>query len=105
MDAAPARAIWASNAVPSENPTSGLLAASAAIMISVFGAIGGKRSRGLGACCLNDLKVSSLELEGKGVSVNERNQRLKNFLLKREFPVIEEGSVFLDRHIQSIFDQ
>jgi CRISPR-associated RAMP protein (TIGR02581 family) len=70
-----------------------------------FGAIGGKRSRGLGACRLNDLKVSSLELEGKGVSVNERNQRLKNFLLKREFPVIEEGSVFLDRHIQRIFDQ
>ena len=70
-----------------------------------FGAIGGKRSRGLGACRLNDLKVSSLELEGEGVGVNERNQRLKNFLLKREFPVIEDGSVFLDRYIQRIFDQ
>lgn len=70
-----------------------------------FGTIGGKRSRGLGACLLNDLKVSSLELEGAGVSLSERNQRLKNFLLKREFPVIEEGSVFLDRHIQRIFDQ
>lgn len=66
-----------------------------------FGAIGGKRSRGLGACRLNNLKVSSLELE----DVNERNKRLKSFLLKRKFPVTEEGSVFLDRHIQSIFGQ
>jgi len=68
-----------------------------------FGAIGGKRSRGLGACRLNDLKVSSLELEG--VEANVRNQRLKNFLLKREFPLTEDASVFLDRHIQRIFDQ
>ncbi len=67
-----------------------------------FGTIGGKRSRGLGACCLNDLKVSSLELEN--MDTNVRNQRLKNFLLKREFPVTEEGSVFLDRHIQRIFN-
>lgn len=68
-----------------------------------FGTIGGKRSRGLGACRLNNLKVSSLELED--VDTNVRNQRLKNFLLKREFPVTEEGSVFLDRHIQRIFNQ
>lgn len=70
-----------------------------------FGAIGGKRSRGLGACRLNHLEVSSLELVGKDVSPDERNQRLKNFLLRREFPVTEQGSVFLDRYIKCIFDQ
>jgi len=66
-----------------------------------FGVIGGKRSRGLGACHLDDLQVSSLELTG--VTENERSRRLKNYLLKREFSSVETGEEFLNRYISSIF--
>jgi CRISPR-associated RAMP protein (TIGR02581 family) len=67
-----------------------------------FGAIGGKRSRGLGACSLENLVVSSLELTGIGES--ERNKRLQNYLLKRRFSTHQEpGDQFLTRHIDSIF--
>jgi CRISPR-associated protein Csm3 len=68
-----------------------------------FGMIGGKRSRGLGACHLVDLKVSSLEL-GDGVKEAERNERLKNYLLKRTFSNENEpGDTFLQRHIETLF--
>ena len=46
-----------------------------------FGMIGGKRSRGLGACRLVGLKVSSLEL-GDGVKEAERNERLRKYLMQ-----------------------
>ncbi len=68
-----------------------------------FGAIGGKRSRGLGACRLEDLQVSKLELMGEGISESERNNRLKNYLLKREFSSIETGEKFLNSYINTIF--
>ncbi len=68
-----------------------------------FGAIGGKRSRGLGACRLEGLQVSMLELIGEGISESERNNRLKNYLLKREFSSSETGEKFLDSYINTIF--
>ena len=66
-----------------------------------FGAIGGKRSRGLGACTLEKLEVAALELTD--VSDDERNRRLKNYLLKREFSSVETGEEFLGRYISTIF--
>jgi CRISPR-associated RAMP protein (TIGR02581 family) len=68
-----------------------------------FGMIGGKRSRGLGACRLVGLEVSSLEL-GHGVKEIERNERLRNYLLKRTFSNENEpGDTFLQRHIETLF--
>jgi CRISPR-associated RAMP protein (TIGR02581 family) len=66
-----------------------------------FGVIGGKRSRGLGVCLLQDLKVSSLELTG--VSESERNKRLRDYLLKRQFSEEISGPAFLEKHINTIF--
>lgn len=68
-----------------------------------FGMIGGKRSRGLGACRLTGLKVSSLELDDK-VAETVRNERLKNYLLKRTFSNEEPGDTFLQEHIKPLFD-
>ncbi len=69
-----------------------------------FGAIGGKRSRGLGACRLDQLHVFSLDL----TDVNKRNQRMRNYLLERErerkFSGSEDGESFLNRHISQIFE-
>ena len=69
--------------------------------VNGFGVIGGKRSRGLGACELRDLKVSSLELTG--INESERNRRLRDFLLKRHFPDEVSGPEFLEKHIDAIF--
>lgn len=72
-----------------------------------FGFIGGKRSRGLGSCRLDDLHVSALELKGPNgeeiVDARERNRRLSRYLLKREFSSEEDGTNFLERHINAIF--
>jgi CRISPR-associated RAMP protein (TIGR02581 family) len=71
-----------------------------------FGVIGGKRSRGLGACHLTHLKVSALELYGEGVIDDERNERLRNYLLRRQFSAIhteEAALAFLNSHFDSIF--
>ncbi len=69
-----------------------------------FGMIGGKRSRGLGACELQYLTVSSLELIG--VSREESQKRLQNYLISRIFSTEQEpGEQFLSRYIEHIFDQ
>lgn len=74
-----------------------------------FGVIGGKRSRGLGVCRLDNLQVSSLELDGTelltGVEIKEnvRNERLRNYLLRRAFPSVDSGEKFLDTCINTIF--
>lgn len=69
-----------------------------------FGMIGGKRSRGLGACELQHLTVSSLELIG--VSREESQKRLQNYLISRIFSTEQEpGEQFLSRYIEHIFDQ
>src|SRR5579875_362394 len=65
-----------------------------------YGAIGGMRSRGLGACILENLEVSAFELTG--IDETERNRRLKSFLLNNEFPVKVPGTQFLQEHIQKI---
>jgi CRISPR-associated RAMP protein (TIGR02581 family) len=67
-----------------------------------FGMIGGKRSRGLGACELQNLTVSSLEL--RGVGSDEGHRRLQDYLISRKFSTEREpGKQFLARHIESIF--
>lgn len=67
-----------------------------------FGMIGGKRSRGLGACLISGLTVSSLELED--VQEPERSQRLQNYLLKGEFSAVGvPGERFIETHISKIF--
>ncbi len=67
-----------------------------------FGIVGGKRSRGLGACELRDLKVSSLELTGLGSS--ERTRRLGRYLIDGTFSTENEsGEQFLARQLQTIF--
>jgi CRISPR-associated RAMP protein (TIGR02581 family) len=65
-----------------------------------YGAIGGLRSRGLGACTLENLEASALELTG--VNENERNRRLRTFLLNGEFPDKVPGEQFLKEHIEKI---
>jgi CRISPR-associated RAMP protein (TIGR02581 family) len=66
-----------------------------------FGVIGGKRSRGLGACSLKDLQVSFLNLENQ--QGEERNRHLRNFLLRGDFPSGEPGETFLEKYISRIF--
>jgi CRISPR-associated RAMP protein (TIGR02581 family) len=68
--------------------------------VNGYGTIGGKRSRGLGACILEDLKVTSLDLET--TDIKERNRRLKNHLLNVPVEPIE-GPKFLEKHIDQIF--
>src|SRR6266852_1338104 len=63
-----------------------------------FGVVGGKRSRGLGACQLDGLEVFALELTG-----DERDKRLRNYLLKREFSGKFTGQEFLEKYIATIF--
>lgn len=62
--------------------------------VSGFGAIGGRRSRGLGACIVEDFTVYALELEGDGIDTTERNRRLKNYLLENENPAQKFSQVF-----------
>jgi len=67
-----------------------------------FGVIGGKRSRGLGVGHLEKLRVWELKLEG--VEETERNRRLLNFLVHKQFSrEAVPGEEFLREHIESIF--
>ncbi len=66
-----------------------------------FGRIGGKRSRGLGVCLLENLQIAALELEGIGEQ--ERSVRLRNYLLRREFSNHFAGEDFLNEHINTLF--
>src|SRR6266700_7734394 len=64
-----------------------------------FGAIGGKRSRGLGVCHLTDLTVSSLVLTD--LNKDEHKKRLRDYLLRGSFS--EEnipGEQFFARYIE-----
>jgi CRISPR-associated protein Csm3 len=67
-----------------------------------FGAIGGKRSRGLGVARLEDLLVWELNLEG--IDVAERDRRLADFLIFKRFSREKlPGEAFLQEQIESIF--
>jgi CRISPR-associated RAMP protein (TIGR02581 family) len=79
-----------------------LLSVGLSEFIHRFGTIGGKRSRGLGACKLEHLHVSALELFD--INIQKRNQLLRDYLLERKFSrEIEDGQVFLNEHISQIF--
>ena len=71
-----------------------------------FATIGGKRSRGLGVCRLENLLVYELELSG--IDERQRNRRLRNYLLGRtpeeQFSGALDGQAFLDSRIASLFD-
>jgi len=75
-----------------------------------FGALGGKRSRGLGLAELQKLQVSAFELDVEGVDekevgVDERRQRLRAYLIDKTFSkVFTDGSAFLEAYINSIFE-
>lgn len=79
--------------------------------INGLGMIGGKRSRGLGACKLEALTVSALELELDGsekISEAERTRLLREYLLgdgkgNPKFPLSEEpAGPFLNKYISSL---
>lgn len=73
-----------------------------------FGAIGGKRSRGLGMGKLTELQVSLLELTGKDsttgadITSEARNQRLQNYLVRGELLSVP-GEEFLTTQIERLF--
>jgi CRISPR-associated RAMP protein (TIGR02581 family) len=73
-----------------------------------FAGIGGRRSRGLGACKLEKLQVSALELalpdEKNPLPKSERDRRFRNYLLHREFSSVTPGEAFLNSYISSIFE-
>jgi len=87
-----------------------LLSVGLSEFIHGFGSIGGKRSRGLGACRLEHLRISALELTDirnpERISELERNRRLRDYLLERRFSremAEEESQAFLNDYISSIF--
>jgi CRISPR-associated RAMP protein (TIGR02581 family) len=63
-----------------------------------YGMLGGKRSRGLGFCKLQDLKVAILDLADENKSDN-----LKNYLLHHKFSDEKSGLEFINQHIAQIF--
>jgi CRISPR-associated RAMP protein (TIGR02581 family) len=67
-----------------------------------FGAIGGKRSRGLGMGKLTGLQVSALELIGEGITPEMRSQRLRDYLVAGT-PAPEPAEKFLREHIERLF--
>lgn len=69
-----------------------------------FGAIGGKRSRGLGIARLENLRVWELDLAGADRA--ERDRRLAQFLIFKRFSREElPGEEFLQAQIASIFPE
>lgn len=69
--------------------------------INGFGFIGGKRSRGLGACKLDELKVSALDLIN--AEPRQKSQILRNYLLRQEFPRQVSGQEFIEEWIDTLF--
>jgi len=71
--------------------------------VSGFGGIGGLRSRGLGACILNELQIRSLKLTDE-----DRTQRLQRYLLrnmngKDDGLDVEDTQAFFNKHIEALF--
>lgn len=67
-----------------------------------FGAIGGKRSRGLGMARLTGLQVSMLELTGEGITPEVRSRRLRDYLVEGKLEQMP-GEQFLQEHIERLF--
>ena len=76
--------------------------------VNGFGGIGGFRSRGLGACILNDLTIRSMKLDD--LNNEQRKQRLLRYL-RREKGEGDDGldaidvQSFFEQHINSLFKQ
>ncbi|GCE09295.1 type III CRISPR-associated RAMP protein Csx7 [Dictyobacter aurantiacus] len=68
--------------------------------VNGYGVIGGKRSRGLGACILEDFKVTCIDLASG--DQKERSLRLKNHLLKI-LPEPLDGPTFVHDQIDTLF--
>ena len=70
-----------------------------------FAPVGGKRTRGLGACQLKSLRVSELVLDLEKIDENTRNRRLRDYLLHRTFShEYDNGEAFLEGYISSLFE-
>jgi CRISPR/Cas system CSM-associated protein Csm3 (group 7 of RAMP superfamily) len=67
-----------------------------------FGAIGGKRSRGLGMGKLKGLQVAALELSGESITPEQRGQRLRDYLIEGKLDQAA-GEDFLRKHIERLF--
>lgn len=76
--------------------------------VSGFGGVGGLRSRGLGACILNDLEIRYMKLTG--LDDTARKQRLLRYLLRNKDST-EDGldpidtQTFFDEHIKTLFKE
>jgi CRISPR-associated protein Csm3 len=70
--------------------------------VSGFGSIGGFRSRGLGACILNDLQCRYMDLNDK-----DSKQRLQRYLLRKKdddgLDPVPDIQAFFDDHIKTLF--
>lgn len=76
--------------------------------VSGFGGIGGFRSRGLGACILNDLTIRSMELDG--LSDEQRKQCLLRYLRRKKGEGDDrldsiDAQTFFNQHIDTLFQQ
>ncbi len=74
--------------------------------VNGYAYLGGKRSRGLGNCQLNELTVYELDL--KDCTAEERVQRLRQYLLNKDIDAKmtklsgAKAESFLQRHIESL---
>lgn len=70
--------------------------------VSGFGGIGGFRSRGLGACILNDLQIRFMRLDDEN-----RKQRLQRYLLRKQgddgLDAVADTQAFFAEHIERLF--
>lgn len=79
--------------------------------VSGFGGIGGFRSRGLGACILNELAIRYLKLDEQDEKV--KRQRLQDYLVQRSrrddnannrgLSKVENVQSFFEEHINALF--
>jgi CRISPR-associated RAMP protein (TIGR02581 family) len=87
-----------------ENATEGdlqLLSVGLSEFVAGSAPLGGKRSRGLGACMLHDLQVASFDLTDE----KAREHHLRAYLLKRDYPREEAGDLFLENQLSGLFSQ
>ena len=70
--------------------------------VSGFGGIGGFRSRGLGACILNNLQIRFMRLDDEN-----RKQRLQRYLLRKQgddgLDAVADTQAFFAEHIERLF--
>jgi CRISPR/Cas system CSM-associated protein Csm3 (group 7 of RAMP superfamily) len=67
--------------------------------VSGLGGIGGKRSRGLGRCVLEDLKIYELDLRQEGTRAEQLRQYLLGRTLDEKMTCLEDTNDFLQTRI------